>query len=319
MRPSAQLASLVWPGRFVVSGFGLLLALGCGGTARTLPTRPEAPIRVPLRLDDAPPPPDDLAADLLERHNRIRIDRDLPPLSYSPKLTQAAREQVSGMIAMGKIRHKGTDGSKPSDRVERAGYRFVTVGENVASGQETAEEVMEGWMNSPGHKRNILGEFRELGASKAEDDEGLAYWCVVFASPLPRLDPAEAAEALRLRINMLRAEDDLPPLAVDPSLAAIAGNQASSMAEADSLEPGGAPLGELLKEQGVSFRNVSRVVMAGSPGAAEVLRSLKENEQHRELLLGSFDAVGIGYATSAQAGRPYWTVLLVDSGEKETP
>ncbi len=91
------------------------------------------------------------------------------------------------------------------------------------------------------------------------------------------------------------------------------------MAEAGSFDPGGAPLGELLTEKDVPFRNVSRLVAMGSPGAEEVFRSLKDDEQRRELLLGAFDRVGIGYATAEEDGSPYWSVLLVDQGGKGTP
>ncbi|WP_158633666.1 CAP domain-containing protein [Tautonia sociabilis] len=165
-----------------------LLPMACGGLPKPPAGTPRVPterIATPIRLGGGQTGPDALGSALLERHNAIRTARGLPPLSWSPTLADAAREHSSGLVSLGRLRHKGHDGSSPADRVERRGYAFRSVGENIASGQETVEEVMEGWMNSPGHRRNILGDFEELGASRREDEGGRPYWCVVFATPLP--------------------------------------------------------------------------------------------------------------------------------------
>jgi uncharacterized protein YkwD len=63
------------------------------------------------------------------------------------------------------------------------GYEFRRAGENVAAGQTTVEELMRDWMHSPGHRRNILGKFTEMGASGATDRSGNPYWCVTFGEP----------------------------------------------------------------------------------------------------------------------------------------
>jgi uncharacterized protein YkwD len=67
--------------------------------------------------------------------------------------------------------------------MERAGYRFERAGENVAAGQPTVESVMAAWMRSPGHRRNVLGKFSEIGAGVATDRNGTPYWCVTFGNP----------------------------------------------------------------------------------------------------------------------------------------
>jgi uncharacterized protein YkwD len=219
------------------------------------------------------------------------------------------------MIELGKIRHRGVDGSTPADRVTRVGYSYQSVGENVAAGQETAEEVMTGWMDSPGHRRNILGDFEELGAARAEDDDGRPYWCVVFATPIPQLDPDEAAASLLKRINMLRSNDDRGPLAADAELQRIARTHSRAMAEAGSLKPPGPSIADRAREAGVSYRRLAQSVASGNPGPGEVLEALTESDQQRQNLLGPFDRVGIGYAT-AEDGRPYWTILLVEGDER---
>ena len=95
----------------------------------------------------------------------------MPALSLDPRLTAAARAHAEDMVAAGKIGHEGTDGSTPADRVRRVGYPYRRVGENVAAGWETVEAVTDGWMESPEHRRNILGDYAEMGAARAVDDD----------------------------------------------------------------------------------------------------------------------------------------------------
>jgi uncharacterized protein YkwD len=291
-----------------------VLIAGCGGLPRPMAgtLRPPSSPRVaaPIR-DESPTTPDPVAEGLLEHHNRIRLERDLPALEIDPRLTEAAREQVSGMIALGKIRHKGADGSTPADRVRRQGVAFINVGENVAAGQETTAEVMDGWMDSPGHRKNILGDFERMGASRDEDDAGRPYWCVVFATPLPRLEPARAAAELASLINELRSNESLPPLQPDESLMGVARDHARALAEAGSIDPPGAPIADALKEADIPYRRISSAVASGSPGPSEVLDSLSGDPRRRRDLLGEFDRVGVGYALGGD-GRPYWCVILLD-------
>ncbi len=75
--------------------------------------------------------------------------------------------------------HEGLDGSKPADRVTKAGYRWSVVGENIAKGQTSIREVVEGWLKSPGHCVNIMRpQFSELGAGRFKN-----YWVQNFGHP----------------------------------------------------------------------------------------------------------------------------------------
>lgn len=81
------------------------------------------------------------------------------------------------------IGHTGSDGSTVADRIRRAGYNTGWSGENVASGQSTAQSVFNAWMNSSGHRANILNaNFAHMGAAMAQSNA--PYWTQVFASPL---------------------------------------------------------------------------------------------------------------------------------------
>jgi uncharacterized protein YkwD len=81
--------------------------------------------------------------------------------------------------------HEDRAGHTPADRVRAVGYREKLVGENIAFGPRTAEEVVQGWLDSPGHCENIMDpRFAEMGIAYAAGHlkRGL-YWVQVFAAP----------------------------------------------------------------------------------------------------------------------------------------
>jgi|GEM_PF-698755 len=78
------------------------------------------------------------------------------PLQWSNDLEKAAQIHSDDMAGDGFLSHTGSDGSTPRVRVERITTRYSSYGENVASGQRSAESVMEAWLNSPGHCANIM-------------------------------------------------------------------------------------------------------------------------------------------------------------------
>jgi uncharacterized protein YkwD len=83
--------------------------------------------------------------------------------------------------------HKQPDGSLPADRATAAGYRWVRVGENIASGQRSVEEAVASWLDSPGHCANIMNPtFTEMGAAYAINPQNrnrTPYWTQVFGTP----------------------------------------------------------------------------------------------------------------------------------------
>lgn len=84
------------------------------------------------------------------------------------------------MASHSNMSHTGSDGSDPGARITRAGYTWSTYGENVAYGYSTPEKVMEGWMNSQGHRENILNcSFKEIGIGLAQPGN---YWTQDFGT-----------------------------------------------------------------------------------------------------------------------------------------
>jgi uncharacterized protein YkwD len=122
---------------------------------------------------------------LWEAHNKERARMGLPPLHLDRLLIAAAQEHAQDMAERRTLTHEGADGSTPAQRSERQGYRYKQLGENVAAGQRTVQEVMQNWMQSPPHRQNILGDFSDMGAARAYDTGGATYWCVVFGRPAP--------------------------------------------------------------------------------------------------------------------------------------
>src|SRR5689334_22644408 len=89
------------------------------------------------------------------------------------------------MADNGFFSHTGLDGSSPFDRMRQAGYNFLSAGENVAYGYATPQAVMDAWMNSPGHRDNILQPlYTEIGIGVAVHGgtSGPIYWTQDFGS-----------------------------------------------------------------------------------------------------------------------------------------
>ncbi|HWG83881.1 MAG TPA: CAP domain-containing protein [Deinococcales bacterium] len=109
----------------------------------------------------------------------------LPPLSRNLALDRAARAQSAAMALAGYFDHvSAVDGSHPAERVSAAGYNWRLTGENIASGQETPEEVVDQWLRSPGHCRNIMSaDFREIGISFVLGLNGREFWTQAFGTP----------------------------------------------------------------------------------------------------------------------------------------
>jgi uncharacterized protein YkwD len=122
---------------------------------------------------------------LFELTNLERKKKDLPPLKLSPILSKIARAHSENMARQGKMEHK-LDGKGPLDRLRDADYKFVKGGENLASGNEdaTLPLIMRAWMESKGHRENILlAEYSEIGVGIGRDKNGELFYTQLFARP----------------------------------------------------------------------------------------------------------------------------------------
>ncbi|MEY9484606.1 uncharacterized protein YkwD/stress response protein SCP2 [Streptomyces calvus] len=120
---------------------------------------------------------DRTAAEVVDLTNRERARAGLPLLSRDPLLTTAAQAHSADMVARDFYSHTAPDGSRPWDRAAAAGSTRRTIGENIACGQRSAAEVVRGWMNSPGHRANILkADFTHIGVGFAGGGRAGTYW-----------------------------------------------------------------------------------------------------------------------------------------------
>ncbi|GGV78742.1 hypothetical protein GCM10010228_47570 [Streptomyces massasporeus] len=128
--------------------------------------------------------PDGLAATaaaVIDLTNRERTRHGLPPLSADPPLTTAAQAHSADMVARAFYAHTAPDGSRPWDRAAAAGSTRRSIGENIACGQRSPADVVEGWMNSPGHRANILKPgFTHIGVGFAGGGRAGMYWTQLF-------------------------------------------------------------------------------------------------------------------------------------------
>lgn len=108
------------------------------------------------------------------------------PLKANAVLDNAAMVHAQDMARHSYFSHTGRDGSAPADRATRVGYRWRNVGENIAMGQLTAEQVVQGWIKSPGHCANLMSpDYTEMGIAYSVNmaSEGGIYWAQAFGRP----------------------------------------------------------------------------------------------------------------------------------------
>jgi uncharacterized protein YkwD len=149
-----------------------------------------APFAPPARKDAAR-----IGARVLELVNAARGearrcgDSALPavaPLAAASLLDVASLTYAQELARLDRFDHVGLDGSTAAMRVGRTGYAWRLVGENLAAGPTTAEEVVAGWLASPGHCRNLMDErFTQMGIGFAVEQasESGVYWVQTFAAP----------------------------------------------------------------------------------------------------------------------------------------
>lgn len=118
----------------------------------------------------------------------VNIERakvGLPALKENWQLSRVARYKSQDMINKNYFSHYSPTYGSPFDMIESFGIKFSAAGENIAMGQRTPQEVMNAWMNSPGHRSNILSpSYTEIGVGLAKDKAGRCYWTQMFIKPI---------------------------------------------------------------------------------------------------------------------------------------
>lgn len=159
-------------------------------TTRTTTTAPK-PKPLPRRSPTPTPKPkattttvSGAAAEVVRLTNQERQANGCPALKVNAALTRSASGHSADMAAKGYFDHDSPDGRTPFDRMKDAGYSFSMAAENIAAGQPTPSSVVSGWMNSEGHRKNILNcALTEIGVGVAKGGDYGIYWTQNFGTP----------------------------------------------------------------------------------------------------------------------------------------
>lgn len=164
--------------------FSVMLVAGCADIAATR--------TLALAAESAEPGECVLAPDaekfigrVVELVNEERAGIGVEPITINLRLTAIADTYACQMITEGFFSHRDPRGEGPGERAIRGGYTFLRLGENLAAGQTTPEQVMAEWMSSTaGHRENILSpEWSEIGVAVRMGGEHGSYWVQEFGDP----------------------------------------------------------------------------------------------------------------------------------------
>jgi uncharacterized protein YkwD len=154
-----------------------------------VPRAPGAPVP-PQPSAPAPLGAIDLSAleqKLYVLQNAFRNGQALTALQLDPRLVAIARMRAQDMVSRNYFSHTAPTGETAFALLSQAGYLYTIAGENIARNNypdaETATVAMDGFLNSPSHKENVLdGRFKSVGIGVAVAPDGMKYFAVVFAS-----------------------------------------------------------------------------------------------------------------------------------------
>jgi len=126
-----------------------------------------------------------LEQEVINLVNKERVRNGLQPLTYNWQAARVARIKSQDMINNRYFGHNSPVYGSPFKMMESYGLKFSAAAENIAKGQRTPQEVMNSWMNSPGHRANILSRsVTQIGVGAAKDANGTIYWTQLFLKPL---------------------------------------------------------------------------------------------------------------------------------------
>jgi uncharacterized protein YkwD len=115
--------------------------------------------------------------------NQYRAGYGVAPVYIDGRLTEAAQGHANDIAQRQVLTHTGADGSNAGTRISARGYTWRTWAENAAAGQPTPADVMNSWINSPGHAANMRnGSVVNIGVAAAQGSNGVTYWVMVLAA-----------------------------------------------------------------------------------------------------------------------------------------
>lgn len=139
------------------------------------PKQPAQPVEQPQQQQSGL---SQFESEVIELTNQERAKQGLAPLQADVELSKVAREKSKDMALNGYFDHNSPSYGSPFDMMKSFGINYKSAGENIAKGQRTPQEVVNGWMNSPGHRANIMnGSFTHIGVGFVEQGN---HWTQMF-------------------------------------------------------------------------------------------------------------------------------------------
>jgi uncharacterized protein YkwD len=177
-------------GRTVRSKAARLTCTPGSGTPTPTPTPSGTPSTTPSSTPTTAPPPSSGTVGTAEENEVLRLTNaerakgGCAPLKHDPQLRAAAFGHSDDMAKNNYFDHTSRDGRTFTDRIRAAGFTGGSSwAENIAFGQPTAASVVQGWMNSSGHRANIMNcRFNLIGVGAAKSSSGRIYWTQDFAA-----------------------------------------------------------------------------------------------------------------------------------------
>lgn len=114
---------------------------------------------------------------VIQLTNQMRADHGLEPLRPDWQLSRVARHKSADMLENNYFAHNSPTYGSPFDMMQSFGITYRSGAENIARGQQTPHAVVKAWMDSPGHRANILGDYTHIGVGYVEDGK---YWTQMF-------------------------------------------------------------------------------------------------------------------------------------------
>ncbi|WP_399881477.1 CAP domain-containing protein [Streptomyces sp. BBFR51] len=265
--------------------------------------------------DGAPAPPAADADGFLELVNSARSTAGSRPVSADSRLVSAARAHAAAMAAAGRLSVETRDGVSVHQRVVRAGFAYLTVGEHLVSGPRTPAEFVAYCLGTERTRRTLQdAAFTHAGwAYVTGGPSGDTYWTALWAAPLtPDGLSRTTAEVVDLT-NRRRAAAGLPALAVDTRLTAAAQAHSTDMVDRDfysHTDPDGGKPWDRAAAAGATRRTVGENIACGQRSPADVVEGWMNSPGHRaNILKADFTHIGVGLAGGGRAGT-YWTQLF---------
>lgn len=165
---------------FYIPGYGL--SESTAENAVVVQEEVKEPEGVPQEIYDVKQNYNEYIVRVVELVNQERQNVGLSPLAYDEQITYAATQRSYEMAAIDFFSHTRPNGTKCFTAMKEYNIFYRSAGENIAFGQENPEEVINDWMNSPGHRANILtAGFIKIGVGIAANANGRLYWTQLFA------------------------------------------------------------------------------------------------------------------------------------------